>query len=302
MTIERAPKTVHPTIGLYLSGLRAGESRRSVRSRLRAVAEFFGYPTVHDAPWGELDYEHVQTILNWCRERGLAPNTVNHYRSVLLGVARTAFLKGEMSERRYRRIQAVPRDKGCRLPAGRDIEDSERQALLDSCDGTVRGVRDRAILEVLHSTGLRASELVGLDGDAYNARDGALSVLGKGDRERTVWLTAAARAALESLLERVGQDGPIFQTVTKWGRFAEKRLSTRGLAHALSTRCKSTGVAAVSPHDFRRTHVGDLLDAGVDLAVAQRLLGHGDPSTTSRYDRRSNERLKEAVMRLESGQ
>lgn len=291
---------VSPIVGLYLSGLRAGDSRRTVRTRLRQVAEFFGYPDEHAAPWDTLDYEHVQTVLNWCRERQLAPATINHYRAVLLGVARTAFLRGELDELRYRRIQAVKPDAGSRLPAGRNIDVDEFLALVASCDSSALGRRDRAVLEVLHSTGLRAHELIGLDIEDYNAREGSLRVLGKGSKERRVYLTSAARKALTALLAALEDDvGPVFRGANKQRRLKPTRLSPRSLAHVIQTRCRRSGVKALTTHDFRRTHVGDLLAAGVDLVAVQRLLGHGDPATTARYDRRHEETLQKAVEALE---
>ncbi len=112
-------------------------------------------------------------------------------------------------------------------------------------------------------------------------------MLGKGNKQREVPLPPGAVAALEDWLAVRGDwDGALFPPLNKGGRVARRRMSEQAVYAALAKRAAAAGVADLSPHDLRRTYVGDLLDRGADIATVQRLAGHADVSTTARYDRR----------------
>ena len=94
---------------------------------------------------------------------------------------------------------------------------------------------------------------------------------------------------------RGARPGGPFLPITKGGRLAGDRMTSRAIYSVLDKRRTQAGVDRLSPHDFRRTFVGDLLDAGVDLSTVQRLAGHADPSTTARYDRRGERAKRRAA-------
>ena len=91
---------------------------------------------------------------------------------------------------------------------------------------------------------------------------------------------------------------PLFLPITQHGRIAVRQMSDKALYLALQKRAIGARIPALSPHDFRRTCVGDLLDSGADLATAQQLAGHASPMTTARYDRRGERNKREAAGRL----
>jgi len=170
-------------------------------------------------------------------------------------------------------------------------------ALLETPDiSTIWGARDRAILEVLYSCGIRVSELVGLsDGDA-DFFLGILKVYGKGGKERIVPIGAKALKALQEYLpqrDRVlarrnlkGSQSPFF--INPRGG----RLTTRSVARILQKHILKCGLLRkISPHALRHSFATHLLDAGADLRSIQEMLGHVSLSTTQRYTHISMDKL-----------
>jgi len=105
-----------------------------------------------------------------------------------------------------------------------------------------------------------------------------------------------AAAAVEDWLAVRGRaPGALFRRVLKGGRLVATGITAQAVYDVLTRRAAEAGVDDLSPHDLRRTYVGDLLDAGADLATAQRVAGHADPATTSRYDRRGDRTSRPAA-------
>jgi integrase/recombinase XerC len=136
-----------------------------------------------------------------------------------------------------------------------------------------------AILELLYATGLRVSELAGLDLAALDRDARTVRVVGKGGKERIVPYGAAAAGALDRYLgPRAAAAGPVFTSAR--GR----RLGVRSVRTIVGRAARAAGVTRrVTPHTLRHTFATHLLDAGADLRVIQELLGHSRLSTTQRY-------------------
>ncbi|MBI3636343.1 MAG: tyrosine recombinase XerC [Candidatus Rokubacteria bacterium] len=152
--------------------------------------------------------------------------------------------------------------------------------------------RDRAILELLYASGLRVSELTGLDVEHVDLDERTVRVLGKGRKERIVPFGAPAGRALTSYLEhrrggaRGARSGPLF--VSSRGA----RLGPRTVFAMVRRRARAAGITRrVSPHTLRHTFATHLLDAGADLRMIQELLGHASLSTTQRYTHVGSEQL-----------
>ena len=147
--------------------------------------------------------------------------------------------------------------------------------------------RDVAILEMLYATGLRVSELAGLDLDAIDREARTVRVLGKGSKERMVPYGAPAARALDAYLgRRATERGPVFVNA-RGGR-----LSSRSIHTIVRRAARAAGVTRrVSPHTLRHTFATHLLDRGADLRVIQELLGHSRLSTTQRYTHVSTAQL-----------
>jgi site-specific recombinase XerD len=213
------------------------------------------------------------------------------------GVLKTAWKLGLMTSDEYHTAAAVENVKGETVPAGRAVASGELAALMGTCDDSAAGARDAAIIAILYACGLRRAELVGLNLEDYQCSEGKFLVRGKGNKQRLVPIVKGAVLALEDwLVHRGDVPGPLF-----WGfnsRNTGGRLTTQAVYAMLRARAKSAGIPSLSPHDLRRTFVGDLLDAGADIVTVQKLAGHASVGTTARYDRRDEKAKVSAVGRL----
>jgi site-specific recombinase XerD len=140
---------------------------------------------------------------------------------------------------------------------------------------------------VLYGAGLRRAEAVALDLADYDPSTGALVVHGKGNKQRLAYVTHGGRLALANWLAVRGPEpGPLFWPVDKAGRLRARRPTGQAILYVAQRWAGTANVRAFSPHDLRRSFISDLLDAGADLSTVQRLAGHAQIQTTSRYDRR----------------
>ena len=186
-----------------------------------------------------------------------------------------------------------------RLPKAIDVTQVEK--LLSAPDDTdLLGARDRAILETLYSTGIRVSELVGINHGDYDESGQAIIIRGKGRKERMVPLGSHAMKAIMHYLGMLGQhyqqagvnpgaDAPMF--INKHGT----RLSTRSVRRKVSKYLAEAGLDPdISPHTLRHSFATHLLDNGADLRSVQELLGHQSLSTTQVYTHLTTQRMRQA--------
>jgi len=297
-TAPSVPLDQNPA-AVYLARLAPG-SRRTMRGALDTIASLLtaGRLDAEDLPWHKLRYQHTAAVRAALTEK-YAPATANKHLAALRGVLKEAWRLVLMESDDYHRAVDLPGVKGSTLPKGRALSSGEIRALFDACaDGTPGGARDAALVAALYGAGLRRSESVALDLADYEPSGGALAVReGKGRKARYAYLPAGGRAAMDAWIEVRGDEpGPLLCPVRKDGLVTVRRMSAQAVLHALRKRQElAPGVAPFSPHDLRRTFIGDLLDAGADLAAAQRLAGHAQVGTTARYDRRPEEMKRRAA-------
>jgi len=303
-----APLSSNPA-AVYLAGLDEG-SRRTMRQALNMLATLLGVASKRDGagnnvtylacPWGELRYPHT-TALRAALAQRYAPATANKMLAALRRVLQEAWRLGLLSAEDYARARDLRPITGETLPAGRALSSGELAALLAVCaaDRRPAGVRDAALIATLYSTLVRRSEVVAFTLEDYDIEQGALRVRhGKGRKARLTYLAPGAVTALDAwLVMRGSEPGPLFLPLTKSGKATRRAMQPQAVAEVLTRRAEQATVAAFSPHDLRRSGIGDLLDAGADIATVQRLAGHADPATTARYDRRG-ERAKRRAAHL----
>jgi site-specific recombinase XerD len=256
-----------------------------------------------DVPWWNLTYDVTVALRARMDAEGWAPATINKYMSAIRGVAEQSWRLGLMNSETRDRIKAVAGSKGTRLPAGRQVPEAERDALLAACDdGTPKGTRDAAVIALMYATGARRAELASLDISGWSPSARQFRVIGKRNKERILPVSTEAVPLLTAWLRVRGPSpGPVFCPVRKNGAIAIARLTGQTMLDIVKERSKHAGLRhgeAPSPHDFRRTVVGDLLDEGADLATVQRIAGHSSPATTARYDRRPDAAMLAAVDKL----
>ncbi len=185
-----------------------------------------------------------------------------------------------------------------KLPTFLAVEKANETTEMPTAVGAaVQHVRDRALLEVLYGSGLRVSELCGLDLNAVDLHSGTARVLGKGGKERLVPLGSQARAALGEYLEVRHQ---LHDAKTQRQDPSALFLSARGERLGVRQVQKlvkrygmlATGTSVLHPHALRHSCATHLLDAGADLRSIQELLGHASLSTTQRYTHVSTDQLQ----------
>jgi integrase/recombinase XerD len=243
-----------------------------------------------------LSRDHVVDFLGDLYRQGLDSRTVARHLVSLRNLFRFALAEGALSADPTLNLESPKVRRS--LPSYLRIEDVDR--LLNQPDpSTPQGLRDRAILEVLYSTGLRVSELVNLKVSDLEMRMGCLRCIGKGDKERLVPVGRKALAAVQAYL---GKSRPLLLRGREAGRttpwlFVNRsgnRLSRIGVWRLLTAHGRRAGIRArLSPHKLRHSFATHLLERGADLRSVQLMLGHADISTTQIYTHVMEERLKQ---------
>ncbi len=258
--------------------------------KLRAFAEKRGLSLE------SLSRDHVVDFLGHLYRQGLDSRTVARHLVSLRNLFRFALTEGVLSADPTLNLES-PKVRQS-LPVYLRMEDVDR--LLNQPDAsTSSGLRDRAILEVLYSTGLRVSELVNLKVSDMEMRMGCLRCIGKGDKERLVPVGRKALAAVQAYLEK---SRPLFLGKREAGKTAPwlfvnrfgNRLSRIAVWRLLTAYGRRAGIRArLSPHKLRHSFATHLLERGADLRSVQLMLGHADISTTQIYTHVMEERLKQ---------
>jgi site-specific recombinase XerD len=254
-------------------------------------------------------------FVEWAKERGLEPGAVRHrdVRRYAAGLSSAGAAAATVARKlaairglfdflvRTERVGQNPADlvsspkREDKLP--RVLNGEQVRSLLEQIPTrTPLELRDRAMLELAYSCGLRCEEIVNLDRDSFDFETEQLRVLGKGSKERLLPVGEPARRALQRYLERGRhalaadpREGALF--LSKSGR----RLSNSDVTRRLALWVREAALAAgVSPHSLRHSFATHLLEGGADLRTIQELLGHASISTTQVYTRVDAARLREA--------
>ncbi len=231
--------------------------------------------------------------------QGLKETSVNTYLVTLRSFLRYLVLQEG--------IDAMPHDKvellETRERQVKVLTDEQMEDLLAAPgrSRTPRAVRDRAILELLFSTGMRVSELTSLNRDHVNLKTREMSIRGKRGKIRVVFITDTAGEALEAYLQSrqdafpplfIRTAGPRVDAIAEGGE--RLRLTTRSIWNVVHHYAVAAGlVIDPSPHTLRHTLATTLLRRGADLRAVQEILGHEDISTTQIYTHVTNPQLKE---------
>ena len=282
----------------YLEALQTerGASPNTLSAYRRDLSGFLGFLRRRGTTIESADADHVARYLLTLRQAGLGPRSVARHLSAVRGLYRFLVREGRLGRDPTEHLEG-PRPPR-RLP--RTLSPKEAVALVESPALDDRaGIRDRALLELLYATGMRASECLALRIEDLNLSAGYVIPTGKGDRQRLIpvgaqalhWVRAYLKTARPSLVKRA-DPGTLF--VNRAGR----RLSRQGLWGIIKKAARRAGVrSAVSPHTLRHSFASHLLERGADLRSIQAMLGHADISTTQIYTHLPSAAVREMYRR-----
>jgi integrase/recombinase XerD len=283
-------------IDTYLTYLRDVRrmSANTVESYARDLASLAGFAEKKGVPVEALERQDLEAFVRQLMSAGLAPRSVARAVACVRGFYR--FLAVEQKRDRSPADDLRPPRAWAALPKFLSLDEVDR--LLAQPDVTTpRGLRDKALIEVLYATGLRVSELVALRAGDLNLDEGYLTCIGKGDKQRMVPLGHEAAEWVRRYL-RDGRTALLRKKSSPW-LFVNARdggsLSRIGFWKVLKEYGTAAGVPrGLSPHVLRHSFATHLLERGADLRMIQLMLGHADLSTTQIYTHVLEARLRAA--------
>lgn len=263
-------------------------SPHTVRSYANDLANFVSFAGQRNvAGPTEIDHILLRAYLAALSSSGLKRTSIGRRISALRSFLRYLHRDGVISGNPAEGFRGLKREKN--LPHCLDMSQAADLVTAPS-DSDPACLRDRAILELLYSTGLRVSELTGIDFADIDIDGEMVLAKGKGRKERLVPMGAQAAAAIIGYIRSrstpPGQSSPLF--LNRSG----KRLSERGVRRLVDKYSRATGLPHVSPHTLRHSFATHMLDKGADLRSVQELLGHASISTTQIYTHLTTEGLK----------
>ena len=275
-----------------------GSSDNTISSYESDVEQFFDYlrgPEKKPIDILKADNLDIRGFLAHLSKLGLKKSSAQRKLASIRSFYKYLYREGIIDKNPAKEVATPKMEKP--LPKFMSVDNA--RLLVESPDeGRLDGLRDRAILEVFYSSGIRISELAGLDREDVDLAGGMIKVLGKGDKERVVPLGEKAASAVidyTSALDfqrggvDIGGDGvPLL--VNKGG----KRLGVRGIRRVVEKHVREKGIpGGITPHSIRHTFATHMLEAGADLRSIQEMLGHASLSTTQKYTHVNLDRLME---------
>ncbi len=272
---------------------------RAYRRDLGQLADFLDEFTGRtDWTWGGVDRLALRGFMGWLHRQGNSRRTVARKLSSVRGLFRFLHLEDRVDANPTRGVRSPRQEK--RLPGHLTRADAEavfEGAEARAAENTLAGTRTLLVLELLYGSGLRLSELHGLDLMDVDRRQALVRVVGKGDKERIVPVTETALVALARYEPRRRE------ALASGGRGKEPdalllnarggRLSRRSIQEAVRGALEETaGARGLSTHALRHSFATHLLESGADLLAVKELLGHVSLSTTQIYTHTTKERLR----------
>lgn len=313
----------------YLASLAEGSGREGAKVALRLITRLLTTGRTEDynlIDWSAMRFNDVMVLREQLEKdylyvknkkaisengeeeikatvKPLKHSTINHALSVLRSVLKIAWQLGLMDGEDYQLARSAPNVRGSTVPAGRLVSKQERENVFEVCenDHTKAGFRDTVIFGFACMLGMRREEIANVQISDYNPVMNTLKIVGKGNKERINYLEDNLLLAYQDWVQiRGSHEGSLFQPINKGNKINMRvGITAQGIAKIIDKRRIEAGVAPFTPHDLRRSLISDLLDEGVDFAVIAKWVGHSSISTTAKYDRRPDERVREASRKLQ---
>lgn len=226
-----------------------------------------------DKPTARISADDIREYIGTLAERGLKDSSIQTHINTLRSFFSWLDMEDMIKRNPMRKIKSLKID---RAKARRPLTQEQLERLRDGC----RSYKEKALVEFLVSSGCRLSETVGIRVDAVDWQGRSVTVLGKGGKERTVYFSVRAKLMLqEYLAQRKGGDALFASSRAPYSpmtpRAIEKAMQKIGERAEINQR--------IHPHILRHTFASNAINAGMDITIIQRLLGHTDPKTTLIY-------------------
>lgn len=283
-----------------------GRAVKTVENYDRYLTRFFTQMGIHEV--SEITYEKIREFRLWLnRQEGTNGDSMKRRTQNYYLIALRAFLK---YLRKIDIVAMAPEKIELAKTPERSLDlitKAELERLMSAPSGDdEKSLRDKAIMELLFSTGLRVSELCSLDTDLDLTRD-EFSIRGKGDKVRLVFLSQAAKDALRTYIKaRKDMEEALFVSTPRGGKDGGKkavpsRLTPRSIELIMKTYAAKAGITKkVTPHILRHSFATDLLSNGADIRAVQQLLGHASITTTQIYTHVTDSHLREIHKKFHS--
>lgn len=241
-----------------------------------------------------VDVDEARAYLSHLNEKNYSKATIARKLATLRSFYKFLVKTNRRDSNPLSAIRTPKQDK--KLPRFLEFEEVKRLLETPPTDSWL-GARDRAILETLYSTGIRVSELVGLNMDDIDFLGEVVHIRGKGKKERITPISSSALQAIQHYMEyrnRRAQNNSHFDSKVLFVNKHGQRLSTRSVRRKMDKYLKAAGLdPAISPHTLRHSFATHMLNNGADLRSVQELLGHQSLSTTQVYTHLTTKKLKE---------
>ena len=283
----------------YIASIRSENTARNYNLYLERLIEFAG-----DIKVDKISFELVTKWRAWLgryrNDNGESlANITRNYHMIALRSFLKYLAKNDINSLAPEKVDVG----GAKVKETSFLTTEEVQSMLDAVElGDEIGLRDRAILELLFSGGLRVSELCSIDRDRINLKKREFSIRGKGKKDRPIFISPAAAEALIAYLDgRQDNEKPLFISMSVSNKNKSSRLTPRSIQRIVAKYAQKAGITKqVSPHTLRHSFATDLLMNGADLRSVQALLGHSNISTTQRYTHITDPHLKEVHEKFHS--
>ena len=266
-------------------------SENTIEAYKRDLNEYFLYLKENNKDYLNMDYESIRKYLSYLTDKKDTNSTISRKISSLRGFYSYLRLNEFIKNNPFKLINLPKKEQ--KLP--RFFYYNELEELFNACDtSTSLGQRNLAILEVLYATGTRVSELINIKLEDINFKEKQIKVLGKGNKERIVFLGEYAVDALQDYLN----DGYLFLNRYNLDyvflNHLGNKITRRGIEDILTKLIKKTSIdKKISPHMIRHSLATHLLNEGCDLESVQEMLGHESISATAIYTHVTDDRIKE---------
>lgn len=272
-------------------------SAHTIKSYAKDLDEFHDFLKSEGLNVNTFKYMDARNYLAMLYDKGLKRTTVSRKISTLRSYYHFLIEHEEVENHPFLNLPFPKKEKA--LPIF--LYENEIDALFDSLDQSSKMyLRDKAILELLYATGIRASELITLKIDRIDFNYMIIKVYGKGNKERIVPFNESTKSSLKGYIEHFKKF--IEENDSLWLNYRYEPLTVRGLRHVLDMMVKrSAQNFDLHPHKLRHSFATHLLNNGADIRAVQELLGHESLQTTQKYTHISKEQLRKTYLDTHPG-